>query len=234
MQNFKSYEILKTSSQCAFQEVSLLSLNSHLCSNGILSLTSIYPQLYIPPLLFYPLRSHLFFCPRFLNASLNPIPQFLSIFQQHLVPYQAFFMLLISPHPFIPQIPTSSSAAHINLSVTSFLDTYSCPANIMVPSHDLGLQSPITSLTKSNSILHFICHVPIFPQSWLFYLGNGNSKAGGSSNMMESFNDTIWCKILDDIIIFMEDSHNANVRTKQIRRNLQAHSKLFMFLVTNY
>ena len=117
-----------------------------------------------------------------------------------MVHYQAFFCLhLISPHPFTPQILTSSSVAHINLSVTSFLDTHSCPANIMVPSHSLGLQSPISSLTGSNSILHFIFHAPIFPQRCLFYRGNGSSKPGGSSNVLGSFYETIWCQILEDV-----------------------------------
>jgi len=82
-------------------------------------------------------------------------------------------------------------------------------------------------------MLNFIFHGPIFPQSCLFYRGNGSSKAGGSSNMLGSFYDTIWGQILEDIIIFMENSHNANVRTNQIRQNLPTHSKLYMFLFTN-
>jgi len=103
----------------------------------------------------------------------------------------------------------------------------------MVPSHYLGLQSPISSYTESNSILHFIFHAPIFPQSCLLYRGNGSSKAGGFSNVLGSFYETIWCQILEDIIIFMENSHNANVRTKQIRQNLPTHSKLYVFLFNN-
>lgn len=205
---------------------------------GILPLTCIYLQLSFPPILFYPLRSqHLFFCPSFLNASLNPIPQFLTIFQQHLVPYQALFCFLsISPYPFTPQILTTSlSPIQIFLSPL-FLTPTNALQNIMVTFHSLELQSPISSLTESNSILHFIFHALIFPQSCLFYHGNGSSKTGGSSNMLGSFYETKWCQILEDITNFMENSHNENVRTKQIRQNLQnlpTHSELYTFLFTN-
>jgi hypothetical protein len=145
-------------------------------------------------------------------------------------PIRHFFcLLLISPHPFTPQILTSS-VAHINLSVTSYP---LMPCKHQVPSQSLRLQTPISSLTEFNSTLHFIFHAPIFPQSCFSYRGNGSSKAGGSSNMLGSFYETIWCQILEDIIIFMENSRNANVRTKQIRQILPTHCKLYMFLFTN-
>jgi hypothetical protein len=51
--------------------------------------------------------------------------------------------------------------------------------------------------------------------------------------MLGSFYETIWCQILEDIIIFTENSHNENVKRKQIRQNLPTHSELYTFLFTN-
>jgi len=142
-------------------------------------------------------------------------------------------LLLISPHP--STLP--DTVFFLCCPYKYFCHLFSLyplmPCNIMVPPHSLGLQSPISFLTESNSILHFIFHAPIFPKSCLFYRGNRSSKAGCSSNMLGSFYETIWCQILEDIIIFMENAHNAIVRTKQIRQNLPTHSKSYMFLFTN-
>jgi hypothetical protein len=69
-------------------------------------------------------------------------------------------MLLISPHPFIPQILASSSIMHVNLS-----PLFMTPTHVLQTSwpHPL-FRSTVSywSPHRANSILYFIYLAPIF------------------------------------------------------------------------
>lgn len=103
-----------------------------------------------------------FLYPQFLNGPLiltlclNSYPFSTTI----LPPIRYFFMLLISPHPFIPQILASSSIMHVNLS-----PLFMTPTHVLQTSwpHPL-FRSTVSywSPHRANSILYFIYLAPIF------------------------------------------------------------------------